>query len=110
MLFAAQSQIVGFGVERGSGGRRTIPAVSRGLGLILVSSLWPNRGRGMAGDPKARARKSVRRAQADFEKAQDRLEALREIRRKDESELLFTTPNRLHLARAQLLPRAARRP
>lgn len=36
----------------------------------------------MAGDPKAKARKSVRRAQADFEKAQDKLEALRETRRK----------------------------
>jgi DNA-directed RNA polymerase specialized sigma24 family protein len=35
----------------------------------------------MAGDPKAKARKSVRRAQADFEKAQDKLEALRENRR-----------------------------
>lgn len=29
----------------------------------------------MAGDPQAKARKSVRRAQADFEKAQDKLEA-----------------------------------
>jgi DNA-directed RNA polymerase specialized sigma24 family protein len=36
----------------------------------------------MAGDPKAKARKSVRRAQADFEKAQEKLEALRESRRK----------------------------
>jgi DNA-directed RNA polymerase specialized sigma24 family protein len=36
----------------------------------------------MAGDPKATARKSVRQAQADFEKAQDKLEALRESRRK----------------------------
>lgn len=36
----------------------------------------------MAGDPQAKARKSVRRAQADFEKAQDKLEALREARRK----------------------------
>jgi DNA-directed RNA polymerase specialized sigma24 family protein len=36
----------------------------------------------MAGDPKAKARKSVRRAQADFEKAQDKLEALRESRQK----------------------------
>lgn len=36
----------------------------------------------MASDPRAKARKSVRRAQADFEKAQDKLEALREARRK----------------------------
>jgi DNA-directed RNA polymerase specialized sigma24 family protein len=36
----------------------------------------------MADDPKVKARKSVRRAQADFEKAQDKLEALRESRRK----------------------------
>ena len=36
----------------------------------------------MAGDSKAKARKSVRRAQADFEKAQDKLEGLRERRRK----------------------------
>jgi len=36
----------------------------------------------MAGDPQAKARKAVRRAQADFEKAQDRLEAVREARRK----------------------------
>jgi DNA-directed RNA polymerase specialized sigma24 family protein len=35
----------------------------------------------MAGDPKAKARKSVRRAQADFEKAQDKVETLRESRR-----------------------------
>lgn len=35
----------------------------------------------MAGDPKPKARKSVRRAQADFERAQDKLEALRESRR-----------------------------
>lgn len=35
----------------------------------------------MAGDPKVKARKSVRRAQADFEKAQDELESLRESRR-----------------------------
>jgi hypothetical protein len=36
----------------------------------------------MAGDPKAKARKSVRRAQADFERAQDKLELFREARRK----------------------------
>jgi DNA-directed RNA polymerase specialized sigma24 family protein len=36
----------------------------------------------MASDPQAKARKSVRRAQADFEKAQDKLETLRESRRK----------------------------
>ena len=36
----------------------------------------------MAGDPQANARKAVRRAQADFEKAQDKLEAIRESRRK----------------------------
>jgi len=36
----------------------------------------------MASDPQAKARKAVRRAQADFEKAQDKLEALRESRQK----------------------------
>ena len=36
----------------------------------------------MASDPQAKARKAVRRSQADFEKAQDKLEALRESRRK----------------------------
>ena len=36
----------------------------------------------MAGDPKVKARKSVRRAQADFDKAQDKLEGIRESRRK----------------------------
>ncbi len=36
----------------------------------------------MAGDPRAKARKSVRRAHVDFEQAQDKLEALRESRRK----------------------------
>jgi len=36
----------------------------------------------MAGDPQAKARKAVRRVPADFEKAQDRLEAVREARRK----------------------------
>jgi DNA-directed RNA polymerase specialized sigma24 family protein len=36
----------------------------------------------MAGDPQAKARKAVRRAQADFEKASDKVEALRESRRK----------------------------
>lgn len=36
----------------------------------------------MADSPQVKARKSVRRAQADFEKAQEKLEALRESRRK----------------------------
>ncbi|MGE5281057.1 MAG: hypothetical protein ACM3N0_01805 [Chloroflexota bacterium] len=36
----------------------------------------------MADEAKAKARKAVRRAQADFERGQDRLEALRETRRK----------------------------
>ena len=36
----------------------------------------------MAGDPQGKARKAVRRAQADFEQAQDKLEQLRETRRK----------------------------
>lgn len=40
----------------------------------------------MAGDPQAKARKAVRRAQADFEKANDKLEALRESRRKSFAE------------------------
>ncbi len=35
----------------------------------------------MADDPQAKARKAIRRAQADFERGQDRLEALREARR-----------------------------
>jgi hypothetical protein len=36
----------------------------------------------MTGDPQARARKAVRRAHADFERAQEKLEQLRETRLK----------------------------
>jgi len=36
----------------------------------------------MPEDAKAKARKAARRAQADFEQTQDKLEALREARRK----------------------------
>lgn len=35
----------------------------------------------MANDAQAKARKAIRRAQSDFERGQDRLEALRETRR-----------------------------
>jgi DNA-directed RNA polymerase specialized sigma24 family protein len=36
----------------------------------------------MTGDPQARARKAARRAHADFERGQEKLEQLRETRRK----------------------------
>jgi DNA-directed RNA polymerase specialized sigma24 family protein len=36
----------------------------------------------MAADPQAKARKAVRRTHADFERAQEKLEQLRETRRK----------------------------
>jgi len=63
-----------------------VPDDSGAFREVLVSSWSHLSGRigstAMASDPQAKARKAVRRAQADFEKAQDKLEALRESRQK----------------------------